>query len=459
MPLPSHHVSAGNYFVGRKQPLVLEAYLGTCVAVAMVDAGAGVGGLAHYLLPEPVSPQGAFQLEKYAASGMPLFLKALFAAGAQRGRLKATMAGGALVGPIEDVDLNLDIGGRTAETVASILLAEGIPIERAETGGVFSCCLKLDMQRWACRIDPSGAERLEPPQAPSLPQPGEIERVAEGLQPVPQAALKIMRLIEEDDYDIRLMAAELRRDQVLSARTLQLANSAMFSTRQRIESIDHALMHLGVNLVMKFVVAAAVEGFFAQSGMGYSLCRGGLYHHAVGVAVIAEQLARLTGAAKPGIAYAAGLLHDIGKVVLDQFVGGAYPLFYRQLIEERTTDFTQAEQALFGTTHPAVGFQLAQRWSFPDSLAEAIRSHHEPEPGGRHQGLVSLVFLANRLMSQFHAGLEIGRQAPHTIIPRLAAVGLAPGQLPQIVDRIPMGVFEASPAAASRPLDAAAGAG
>ncbi len=451
LSIPSHHVSAGSYFVGRKQPLVLEAYLGTCVAVAMVDAAAGVGGLAHYLLPEPVSLQSAFQLEKYAASGMPVFLKALFDGGAQRDRLRATMAGGALIGPLEDVDLDLDIGGRTAETVEKILLTEGIPIERAETGGVFSCCLKLDMQRWACRIDPSGAERLEPPQAPSLPGPGEIERVAEGLQPVPQAALKIMRLIEEDDYDIRLLAAELRKDQVLSARTLQLANSVMFSTRQRIESIDQALMHLGVNLVMKFVIAAAVEGFFAQSGMGYSLCRGGLYHHAVGVAVIAEQLARLTGAAKPGIAYAAGLLHDIGKVVLDQFVGGAYPLFYRQLIEEGTTDFTQAEQALFGTTHPAVGFQLAQRWSFPDSLAEAIRSHHEPEPGSRHRGLGSLVFLSNLLMSRFHAGQEIGRQVTRTITPRLAAVGLAPGQQPQIVDLIPMDGFEASPAAAIRP--------
>jgi len=368
------------------------------------------------------------------------------------------MAGGALIGPLEDVDLDLDIGGRTAETVEKILLAEGIPIEKAETGGVFSCCLQLDLQRWDCRIVPSGAERLEPPQAASLPEPGEIERVADGLQPVPQAALKIMRLIEEDEYDIRLLAAELRKDQVLSARTLQLANSVMFSTRQRIESIDHALMHLGVNLVMKFVIAAAVEGFFAQSGMGYSLCRGGLYHHAVGVAAIAEQLARLTGAAKPGIAYAAGLLHDIGKVVLDQFVGGAYPLFYRQLIEERTIDFTQAEQALFGTAHPAVGFRLAQRWSFPDSLAEAIRSHHAPEPGSRHQGRGSLVFLANLLRSWFHAGLEIGRQVTRTITPRLAAVGLTPGQLPQIVDLIPMDVFEASPVAAGARSDAAAGA-
>lgn len=444
-----HHVSAGSYFVGLKQPLLLESYLGTCVGVAIVDADAGVGGLAHFLLPEPVSQQSTFQLEKYAASGMPIFLKALSAAGARREGLRATVAGGALVGPLDGLDLDLDIGGRTAERVESALRAEGIPIERAETGGVFCCSLRLDMQQWSCRIDACGAERLQAPQAPSLPAPGEIERVAEGLQPVPQAALKIMRLIDEDEYDIRTLAAELRKDQVLSARTLQLANSVMFSTHRRIESIDHALMHLGVNLVMKFVIAAAVEGFFAQSGMGYSLCKGGLYHHAVGVAVIAEKLARLTRAAKPGLAYAAGLLHDIGKVVLDQFVGSAYPLFYRKLIDERTADFMQAEQALFNTTHPAVGFALAQRWSFPESLAEAIRCHHALDAaGGRHQGLDGLVFLANMLMSRFRAGLEIGRSLTSSLAPQLAAIGLCASQLPQLVDMIPVEVFEASPLAA-----------
>jgi putative nucleotidyltransferase with HDIG domain len=445
-----HHqlISAGSFFVGPKQSLLLEAYLGTCVGVAMVDAAAGIGGLAHFLLPEPVSLPSAFQPEKYAASGMPVFLKALYAAGARRENLRATIAGGALVGPLDDLDLSLDIGGRTAETVETALIAEGIAIDAAETGGVFSCCIKLDMQRWSCRIVPSGAERLDTLNTPSLPSPGEIEHVAERLQPVPQAALKIMRLIDEEEYDIRLLAAELRKDQVLSARTLRLANSVMFSTRPRIDSIDQALMHLGVNLVMKFIIAAAVEGLFAQTGMGYSLCKGGLYHHAVGVAVIAEKLARLTEAAKPGLAYAAGLLHDIGKVVLDQFVCAAYPLFYRRLIAERTADFTQAEKTLFGTTHPAVGFQLAQRWSFPDSLAEAIRCHHELEEGCRQSGLEGLVFLANLLMSRFRAGLEIGGQVTPTLSSRLAAVGLSPNQLPQVVDMIPMDVFEASPLAA-----------
>ncbi len=442
------HVSAGVFNVGHGQPTILEAYLGTCVGVAAIDREAGVGGLAHFLLPEPVSLDGNSQPGKYASSGMPLFLKALYDAGARRQGLRATVAGGALVGPVDDLDLNLDIGGRTAEVVERILKAEGIPIRKEETGGVFSCCISLDMQQWRCRIEPSGVEKTAPAGPVALPAPGEIDRAVEQLKPVPQAALKILRLIDEEEYDLRTLADELRKDQVLCARTLKLANSVMFASRTPIDSVDHALMYLGVNLLVKFVIAAAVEGFFDQTASGYSLCKGGLYHHAVGTAIVSEKLARLTQAAKPGLSYTAGLLHDIGKVVLDQFVTGAAPLFYRQLIEEKAIDFIQAEQSLFGTTHGEVGHQLAQKWALPDSLAGAIRHHHRPERDHRFAELNHIVFLANLIMSRFHAGLELEKPDTGELAPRLRAIGLTAGQLARIVDMIPLNVFEAAPVSA-----------
>jgi putative nucleotidyltransferase with HDIG domain len=375
---------------------------------------------------------------------VPLFLKALGDAGAQRAGLRATIAGGALMGPVDDLDLNLNIGGRTAEIIAAKLRTEGIPIQHAETGGFFSCRLSLDMQRWQCGIEPSGLCKSESSRPPRLPSAEEIEQSIERLQPVPQIALKIMRLIEEDDYDLRSLACELRTDQVLCARTLKLANSVLLASRCPIETIDHALMYLGGNLLMKFVIAAAVEDFFAQSASGYSLCKGGLYHHAVGTAVISEELARRTQAAKLGLSYTAGLLHDIGKVVLDQFIAGAAPLFYRHLIEEKTTDFIQAEQALLGATHSEIGYRLAKRWSLPDSLSEVIRHHHTPERGVRHLELNCLVSLADRIMSAFHAGLELEKLSSRSLAPRLEPLGLSINQLPVIVDTIPMSVFEAA---------------
>ncbi len=426
--------------------MVVEAYLATCVGIVLVDETHGVGGLAHFLLPEPVGLSGTFQPEKYAATGLPLFLQALAEAGARSDRLQATLAGGALIGPVDEMDISLNIGGRTAETAEAILHRAGIPLVKAETGGVMACCLSLDMRSLHCRIAPSHPDRPEdrPPTAP--PGPADIDLGLERLQPVPQVALKIMQLIdEEQEYDVRILTAEIRKDQVISARTLQLANSVMFASRNRIESLDYALMYLGVNLLMRYVIAAAVDGFFDRPAAGYSLCKGGLYHHAVGTAVVAERLALLTGRVKPALAYTAGLLHDIGKVALDQHLPDAAPLFYRRLSEDRALDFTQAEREVFGVDHTEIGLRLAEKWSFPASLAECIRRHHAPERAEQHAALVHIVFLANFLMSCFRAGLQLEKLNATLLAPRLAAVGLSVGQLEQLVDMIPMQVFDTAP--------------
>lgn len=440
------HVSAGSFFVGSRQPLVVEAYLATCVGVALVDETHGIGGMGHFLLPEPVSLSGAFQPEKYASTGLPLFLKALCEAGARRERLKATIAGGALIGPVGELDISLNIGGRTAEAAEAILQQEGIALARADTGGVSATCLSLDMRTLSCSVSASDPVFSEHPSPDAIPGLAEIDLGLERLLPIPQVALKIMRLIDaEHEYDLRILTAEIRKDQVLSARTLQLANSVMFASRNRIESLEHALMYLGVNLLMRYVVTAAVDRFFDQPSKGYSLCKGGLFLHAVGTAVVAEKLAQLTGRANPALAYMAGLLHDIGKVALDQLLSRAAPLFYRRLSEDQTLDFTQAEREVFGVDHAEIGLRLAERWSLPASLAESIRHHHVPERALQHGALAHIVFLANFLMSCFRAGLQLEKLNAGLLAPRLAAIGLACGQLEQVVDMIPMQVFDSTP--------------
>ena len=439
-----YHVAAGSYHVSRSQPLILQSFLGTCVGVALFDEEAGVGGMIHLLLPEPVSQAANSQPEKYASTGFPLFLKTIYAAGASRTRLTAHVAGGALVGPLKDLDLRLDIGGRTVEKVLQFLSEENIKIEKAETGGFFTCSINLNMLTGRCSIEPAPIDQEPAADELHLSSATEIEQAMETIQPIPQVALKILRLIENAEYEITALADEVRKDQVISARTLKLCNSVALAGRNKVESLDQALVYLGMRLLVKLVIAASVNEFFCHSGSGYSLCKGGLYHHAVGTAIVAEKIAEYTGVVEPGLAYTAGLLHDIGKVVLDQSIAGAYPLFYRKLFDEEL-NFSEVEKEILGLDHTEVGSKLADKWAFPESLREVIRNHHEPEKATRHGELAHVVYMADLLMSRFHSGLELERLNTMALSARMAAIGLSIDKFETLVDLIPAGVFESSP--------------
>jgi putative nucleotidyltransferase with HDIG domain len=442
--LKRYHVAAGSYYAGNVKSLILHAYLGTCVGVALYDSEAGIGGLIHLLLPEPISQSETFHPGKYASIGFPIFLKALYDAGASAKNLKACIAGGALVGPLKNYDLELDIGGRTVERVMQFITDEKIQIEKSETGGFFSCCLSVNMQNWNCRIEPIGVDKLKGHINFKIPKAKEISQAIRDLQPIPQVALKILRMINEDLYEIDALTEEIRKDQVISARTLQLCNSAIFSNRKKIDSLEHAVVMLGQSLLLKFVISASLNNFFSQCGMGYSLCKGGLYHHAISTAIVAEKLADLTGKVSPSLAYTAGLLHDIGKVVLDQYIYAGFPLFYRQLNEERKNVIDVEKNAL-GIDHTEVGGDLARSWSLPESLAETVRYHHKPENTVKNTELVHIVYLADLLMSRFHTSLELERLNTEALASRLEAIGFSIDRFPDIVDYIPVKSLELSP--------------
>lgn len=442
--LQRYHVAPGTYYVGASMPQILTASLGTCVGVALYDKENCIGGLIHLLLDKPPTDASNYQAEKYASTGVPIFLDALLDAGASLKNLNGWVAGGALVGPLEKHDLEFNIGGRTTEQVVEHLASKHIDIKKSETGGFFTCVLSLNLQSFECTIEPAGFEETGSIKHISLYTEDEINHSIENLQPIPQVALKILRLINEDDYDISVLTAEMREDQILSARTIKICNSVYFGKRNKIESMDHALVYLGQKLLVKFVISAAINAFFNQAGMGYSLCKGGLYHHAVGTATIAEKIAEVTRKVDPALAYTGGLLHDIGKVVLDQYIYAALPLFYRQVYEEGK-NAAEVEKAILGIDHRDSGSILAKRWSFPKSLSEAVKFHHTPEEAIKSKELVHIIYLADLLMSRFHVGLEVERLNTHGLAERLEVLGFSINSLPDIIDMIPIEVLKSSP--------------
>jgi putative nucleotidyltransferase with HDIG domain len=440
--LQQQTIPSGSYWVGATGPTLLQSFLGTCVGVAAYDPQGGIGGMIHLLLPEPVG-SGTDQVDaRYARTGIPLFLHELYQAGATRDNLTAVIAGGALVGPLSTTDLDLNIGGRTAEVVNTLLSEEGISIAHWETGGFFTCSLSLDMSTFSYRIEPVGKEEARADETVKPSSREDILLAMENIQPIPQVALKILHMIDNGSCDTKAIAEEIKKDQVISARTIQLCNSALFAKKSRIESLDHALVYLGENMFVRMIISAAVENFFGASVQGYSLCMGGLFHHAVGTAVIAEKIAHYTGAAELSTAYTAGLLHDIGKVVLDQNIASAYPLFYRRINREDELS-TRVEKDLFGIDHTVIGRKLADMWAFPESLKHSVAYHHEPEKAPRHTKLVHIVYLADLLMARFNTGLELEGMGGGSIEDRLHRVDLNAGDLTAIIDLIPQALFSA----------------
>lgn len=427
-------VPSGSFVVEKSTAVILKAFLGTCVGLAMYDPVARVGGLFHILIASPVGSSAEDPLQ-YASTGVPIFLGELYKYGARKENLRAVVAGGSLVGAVNLQDLDLDIGGKTVDTVNAILNDQGIAIEYSETGGYFSCILSIDLQNGEYHIEPIWKRPLNQAN-PQAVNPISIEQSISRVRSIPQIALKVIRMIHSNKFDMDSIAKEIKQDQVLGAKIIKLSNSAYISPKREIQSIDQGLVILGEKNVLMLTLSVFSELYFQDSEQGYSLCKGGLYHHALGTAFIADFLAQLTGLFTPGLAYTAGLLHDIGKIVLDQFVASEYPLFYRQ-VSMSEKPFDAIEKEIFGISHTEAGEKLAQQWSLPLSLSEVIIYHHHPEQATQYRQLCCLIHVADVLMTKFRSAYELEHIDTEKLNLRLKSINLRMEDLPKIVSNIP----------------------
>ena len=432
------HVAAGQVKAGSAQNLIYQAYLGTCLGVALYDRTTRIGGLIHILLPEPPGFAGPDFQEKYASTGIPLLINQLTALGANKEHLKASIAGGALVGPVSRQDMNLDIGGRSLDIAQAILKAHRIDIVKSETGGFFTCTLELDMTTGNTVIKPAWEDTTKSDTRFPKPTLNSIVRTIGELKPIPQTALKIFRMFHSGQSNIEEITDELAKDQVLSGQTLKLCNSALFSGRIKIDTLKDAVLLLGEEILIKSVITAAVNTYYRQTGTsGYSLCKGGLFFHAVGVAATAEKIAETCDTDNAKIAYIGGLLHDIGKVVLDQYVADSSPLFFRKL-SQNDINFTDAEKKILGITHSEAGALLAKEWRFSKGLTEIIQFHHHPEKTTHNKKLGFIIYLADLLMEKFNAGFDLEKMQTASLQAALKGLGLSMADLPGLIDTIPV---------------------
>jgi putative nucleotidyltransferase with HDIG domain len=224
------------------------------------------------------------------------------------------------------------------------------------------------------------------------------------LESLPQVVIKALELIHDPRSTPQQLAAVLSLDQGLAARVLALATSAFFGTTRRSLSLREALVRVGLNTVRSLVMTAAVAPSLEHPLPGYGLDRGQLWRHSVACAVCARHLAVAVGYRDREDAYIAGLLHDIGKPVLDRHVGVEFAQAL-QLARQQHIAVTEAERMVIGFDHAQIGEIVLEKWQLSATLAEAVGRHHNPLTTPSDSLLPHIVHVADAITHMLGIGI------------------------------------------------------
>jgi putative nucleotidyltransferase with HDIG domain len=223
-----------------------------------------------------------------------------------------------------------------------------------------------------------------------------LKKVTESMVALPTLPLVASRLLESiadpDSPSSEEIGAVIALDPSLTARTLKLANSDFYGFPRKVGTVDLAVVVLGPDTIRDLVLSAAVYQTLDPTWRALT----GLWSHSLACGVAARALADRCRYRLDGEAFAAGVLHDIGKVALRQ----SYPEQFEAavaLVREQGISMVEAERGVLGSDHAEVGGWLAERWGLPDDLVEAIACHHRPEQARLNPELTSLIHIADSL--------------------------------------------------------------
>jgi len=220
----------------------------------------------------------------------------------------------------------------------------------------------------------------------------------ERLSTVPHLMSEMLEVIDNPRSSAVDLQGIINRDPGVTANVLRVANSAFYGFSREVATVGDAAVLLGFDEVKRIVLAVSV--FDIMSGyQGGKFKREDIWLHSLACAVAADQLQHQLDA-RLNHCYTAGLLHDLGKIVIDQY----FPRHMEQiceLAEKQDLDMIQAERQVLGLTHSDIGYLLGKVWKFPAVLTDAIRFHHEPLRCKGSYVLTSIIHVANHVANMF----------------------------------------------------------
>jgi putative nucleotidyltransferase with HDIG domain len=246
---------------------------------------------------------------------------------------------------------------------------------------------------------------------------------------LPTVAMKALELINDDGTSIDELEKIISKDQSFSSRLLRIANSPYYGMNRRIDTISSGVMLIGFNTMRSLVVAASLKDMHRK----YGIFEQKLWEHSLGVSVASSLLAHTTKMAQPEEALVAGLIHDVGKTILNNSLPDKY-MIIAQKAQDTCSMFSDVEFEMLGFNHCEVGGLIARKWKLPRNLEVVIEYHHAEElpvfEDKAFEALCEIVRVADSIcLSQ-----SIGLKGPDNINVAYDMLGLSAANYATLLD-------------------------
>jgi putative nucleotidyltransferase with HDIG domain len=310
-------------------------------------------------------------------------------------RLSGAGIGVAMVSSEVTRRLVLDLYGRGALDLFARPLRPGLLVERTERA----------LQRLGKKLSVKNHLELDfNPAAKPREKVQLLLKETEEILALPFAVAEIIRLCNDPATSAQDLEKPVRSDPATTAMIMRRANSARYAGKAT--TIDRGIVRIGLRATRNIVASFSVFNLFSAEDKSLGFNRIWFWFHSLASGLCAQNIATLLRYKLPEDAFMAGLLHDIGKIVLDDFVNEDYQKALQSAHSEKKP-LRIAEESVFETQHPYVGAKVAKLWGFPSSIVEAISDHHSYNDFARASSDLSLsaiVCMANHMTKALQVG-------------------------------------------------------
>ncbi len=231
-----------------------------------------------------------------------------------------------------------------------------------------------------------------------------LDRIRE-IPTLPSIVFELNKQLQDPDASVARISQTIEKDQAMALKILKLVNSAFYGFQHKISDIRNAVVLLGFNAVRNAIVSLAVIEAFGKKTKLKDFDITDFWKHSLAVAVTSKSISVKSRTNSPDNCFVGGLLHDVGKVIMAQYLQELFASVWNAMQKDMTT-FYEAEKKVL-PTHPAVlGAHLVTKWQLPQGLVEAIRWHHDYQPSSQNADFTLIIYLSNIIVNSYDENPE-----------------------------------------------------